>query len=127
MFLQDTYEVQILDSFGLEGYCNECGALYKVAAPMVNACRPPLDWQAYDIEYRAPRFDGAGNLSANPVMTVRHNGVLIHNAQEMPWLTGWKEKDRLKPPPGEALPIRLQSHHNYMQFRNIWLVELPQE
>lgn len=127
VFLQDTYEVQILDSYGLEGFCNECGALYKVAAPKVNACRPPLQWQTYDIEYHAPRYDDSGKLTANPVMTVRHNGVLVHHQQEMPWITGWKEKDRLKPPPSEPLPIRLQSHHNYMQFRNIWLVELPHE
>ena len=127
VFLQDTYEVQVLDSYGLEGYYNECGALYKVAAPKVNACRPPLQWQTYDIDYHAPRYDGDGNLVDNPVMTVRHNGVLIHNAQEMPWITAWKEKDRLKAPPSEPLPIRLEAHHNYMQYRNIWVVELPRD
>ncbi len=124
VFLQDKYEVQILDSFGLEGYYDECGALYKVAAPMVNACLPPLVWQAYDIEYRAPRFDEAGNLLAYPRMTVYHNGVLIHNDQEMPQITAWKERERLEAPPREPGPIKLQGHNNFVKFRNIWLVEL---
>ena len=126
VFFQDTYEVQILDSYGLEGVYDECGAIYKVAAPMVNAARPPVQWQTYDIEYRAPKYDANGTLTANPVMTVYHNGVLIHKAQEMGWLTGWKEKDRLKPPPKDPLPIRLQGHSNYVQFRNIWLEEIPE-
>ncbi len=121
---QGAYELQILDSFGLEGYYNDCGALYKVAAPKVNACRPPLQWQSYDITYRAPRFDGDGQVAEHPRMTVYHNGVLIHNDQEMPWVTGWKEKDRKAPPPTEAGPVTLQSHSNYMQYRNIWLVPL---
>jgi hypothetical protein len=124
VFLQDTYEVQVLDTYGLEGYNNECGAIYKVAAPKVNACAPPLQWQTYDIEYRAGRFDSDGNLTELPTITVRHNGVLIHNAQEIPWITGWKEKDRLAPHPTEAGPIRLQAHNNPMQWRNIWVKPL---
>lgn len=123
VFLQDTYEVQVLDSYGLEGYYNECGALYKVAAPNVNATAPPLQWQTYDIQYRAPRFDDAGKLTEYPRITVYQNGVLIHNDLEMRWLTAWKEKDRLGVAPKEAGPIRLQAHNNYVQFRNVWLVE----
>ncbi len=124
VFFQKEFEVQVLDSYGLEGLNNECGALYKVSAPKVNACAPPLQWQTYDVEYRAPRFDAQGEVSAYPRITVRHNGVLIHNDQEIPWITGWKEKDRLAPMPQEPGPIRLQGHNNYVQFRNIWLVDL---
>lgn len=124
VFLQDTYEVQILDSFGLEGYYNECGALYKVSAPHVNACAPPLQWQTYDIEYRAPRYNADGELLSNGRMTVYHNGVLIHNDQELWWITGWKEKDRNKPAPSEPKPIRIQCHGDHIQFRNIWLVDM---
>jgi hypothetical protein len=123
VFLQDVYEVQVLDSYGLEGYYDECGALYKVAAPMVNACAPPLAWQTYDIEYRAPRFDSAGNLTANARITVRHNGKLIHNDQELWWITAWTEEERLGAPPRKPGHIRLQSHGNYVQFRNIWAVD----
>lgn len=124
VFLQGKYEVQILDSYGLEGYYDECGALYKLSAPHVNACHPPLEWQTYDITYRAPRYDDAGNLVENGRMTVLHNGVLIHNDQELKWLTEWKEEGRLKPAPRDPGPIKLQGHDNFVQFRNIWLVEL---
>lgn len=124
VFLQDKYEVQVLDSFGLEGYYDQCGALYKVSAPKVNACLPPLVWQTYDIEYRAPIFDEAGNVTAYPRMTIYHNGALIHDNQEMPQVTDWKEKDRLAPPPRDAGPIKLQGHNNYVKFRNIWLVDM---
>jgi len=124
VFLQDTYEVQILDSFGLAGYYNECGALYKVSAPRVNACAPPLEWQAYDITYRAPRFGSDGKVTEHPRMTVYHNGILIQKDQEMAWITGWKEKDRLAPPPTEPGSIRLQAHHNFVQFRNIWIIDV---
>lgn len=126
VFLQDKYEVQVLDSYGLEGYYDECGALYKLSAPHVNACYPPLAWQTYDITYRAPRHDENGNLLENGRMTVLHNGVLIHNDQELKWLTEWKEEGRLKPAPREPGPIKLQGHDNYVQFRNIWLVDLAE-
>ncbi len=124
VFMQDVYEVQILDSYGLDGYYNECGALYKVAAPQVNACAPPLQWQSYDITYRAPRFDESGKQIENPRMTVYHNGVLIHNEQEMGWITAWTEKERLAPAPREPGSVQLQAHGNFVQFRNIWVLDL---
>lgn len=127
VIVQDEYEVQVLDSFGLEGYYDECGALYKVSAPHVNACRPPLQWQTYDIEFRAARFDDQGNVTAYPRMTVHHNGVRIQADEPLPWRTAWKEKDRLQPPPTQPGHIKLQSHSNYVQFRNIWVVDLAAE
>lgn len=123
VFLQSSYEVQVLDSYGLEGYYNECGALYKLSAPRVNACAPPLQWQTYDISYTAPRYKANGDLEANGRITVYHNGVLIQDDVELRWRTDWKEADRLKPPPTEPGRIRLQGHNNYVQFRNIWLVD----
>lgn len=122
VFLNDVYEVQVLDSFGLPGYYDECGALYKVAAPMVNACYPPLAWQTYDITYRAARYDADGKLLEYPRMTVYHNGILIHKDQEIPQQTSWKEVDRLAPPPNGPGPFKLQGHGNYVQYRNIWIV-----
>lgn len=127
VFLQGEYEVQVLDSYGLEGYYDECGALYKVSAPRVNACAPPLTWQVYDITYRAARFDANGNVTENPRATVFHNGVCIQDDREMAWRTGWKEKDRLQPPPAEPGSIKLQGHNNYVQFRNVWAVDLGAE
>ncbi len=126
VFLQDKYEVQILDSFGLEGYYDECGALYKLSAPHVNACYPPLQWQTYDITYHAPRYDDAGKLLANGRMTVYQNGVLIHNDQELAWITEWKEEGRKAAPPKDPGHIKIQGHDNFVQFRNIWLVELKE-
>ncbi|GMV90324.1 MAG: hypothetical protein AMXMBFR82_01020 [Candidatus Hydrogenedentota bacterium] len=123
VFLQDEYEVQVLDSFGLDGLYDECGALYKLSAPHVNACRPPLQWQTYDIYYRAARFDASGNLQEYGRISVFHNGVLIHSNQELSWRTGWKEVDRLVPPPSEPGHIKLQGHDNFVQYRNIWVVK----
>jgi len=124
VFLQDEYEVQVLDSYGLEGYNNECGALYKVAAPKVNACAPPLQWQTYDITYHATPVDADGKATGNPRITVIHNGNIIHNDQEIWWITGWKEADRLKPHPTAPGSIKLQGHGNFVQYRNIWVQEI---
>ena len=126
VFLQDTYEVQVLDSFGLPGYYDECGALYKVAAPMVNACLPPLTWQSYDITYRAPRFDAGGKLVEFARVTVIQNGVLIHKEQELPQRTEYKEAERLGAHPQEAGSIKFQGHGNYVQYRNVWVKPLAE-
>lgn len=126
VFLQGTYEVQVLDSFGLPGYYDECGALYKVAAPMVNACLPPTEWQTYDITYHAPKFDAEGKLVQFARVTVLHNGVLIHNEQELPQRTEYKEAERLAAHPQEPGPIKFQGHGNYVQYRNVWVKPLAE-
>lgn len=118
VYLQNRYEVQVLDSFGLKGYDNECGGLYKTAAPRVNMCFPPLQWQTYDIDFTAARFDAGGAKTANAKITVRHNGVVIHEGQELPKQTGGG-----KPETPDAGPLQLQGHGNPVFFRNIWVVE----
>ena len=123
-FLMDFYEVQILNSYGLDGLWNECGSLYKVAAPKVNMAAPPLQWQTYDIMFQAPRFDESGKKVRNARITVRHNGKLIHNNEEIPYSTANKETGRDVPEPREAAPIQMQDHNNLIQFRNIWAVPL---
>ncbi|MCH8802391.1 MAG: fructose-bisphosphate aldolase [Chloroflexi bacterium] len=123
VFMQDVYEAQVLDSYGLEGYYNECGGLYKLSAPRVNSCAPPLQWQTYDIDYVAPRYDASDKLKANGRITVYLNGVLVQDYIELEWITAWTEAGRLKAPPRDPGHIILQAHNNYVQFRNIWLVE----
>ena len=121
------YEVQVLNSYGLEGYWNECGALYKVMAPKVNAAAPPLQWQTYDIDFRAPRFDASGKKVQHARMTVRHNGIIIHENQEIPYHTTHRQTLRDLPEPRQAMPISLQDHSNPIQFRNIWVLPLDED
>jgi hypothetical protein len=116
-YFQGSYETQMLDSFGLEGKDNECGGIYKAAAPGVNMCLPPLAWQTYDVEVTAPRF-ADGKKIANARLTVRHNGVLIHDNVEVPGITpGGPQKQEA--PTG---PLHLQNHGNPVRYRNIWVL-----
>lgn len=117
-YLQSRYEVQVLDSFGLEGVENECGALYRTRRPDFNMCFPPLVWQTYDIDFTTPRFDEEGNKLSNMRISVWHNGVLIHNDVEIPGKTGAGRPEAPQP-----LPTKLQDHANPVVFRNIWLIE----
>jgi len=119
-YQQGRYEVQILDSFGLEGKDNECGGIYTIRPPDTNMCFPPLSWQTYDIDFTAARFDKDGKKTADARMTVRHNGVLIHHNVAVPRTTRAAPVRNEGPQPG---PIYIQNHNNPLRFRNIWLVE----
>jgi len=119
VYLQGRYEVQVLDSYGLEGKSNECGGIYGVARPLVNMCAPPLQWQTYDITFKAPRFDKDGKKIKNAVMTVLHNGVKIHDKVEVPRPTAANWGGDPRKPNG----IHLQDHGTPVQYRNIWVVE----
>lgn len=118
LYLQGRYEVQMLDSFTLNGEDNECGGLYKIARPAVNLCYPPLSWQTYDVEFTAAKYDAQGAKTANARITVKHNGTVIHQNQELPAPTTSapvKEENT----PG---PIYLQNHNNPVRYRNIWVL-----
>ncbi len=116
VYLHSRYEVQVLDSYGLNSQWDDCGGIYRVAAPLVNACRPPERWQAYDILFRAPIFDKDGRKLANARLTVLQNGVLIHRDVEVPDGTIGAIGDE-RP----NAPLMLQDHGCKVRYRNIWL------
>jgi len=119
VYVQGRYEVQVLDSYGLQSKNNDCGAIYGVAAPSVNACKAPTIWQSYDIEYTSPVCED-GKKKEPARMTVYQNGVKIHDDVKIPVdnTTAGLGGDPCKPG-----PIMLQDHGNPVQFRNIWLVQ----
>jgi hypothetical protein len=117
VYLQDRYELQVLDSFGLKGENNECGGIYSQTAPSVNMCFPPLTWQAYDIDFTSAKYDDSGRKIKNAVVTIKQNGVAIHDNLELKGPTpGGKKED----PSGG--PLQLQGHGNPVFYRNIWVV-----
>lgn len=118
IYLQGRYEVQMLDSFGLEGEQNECGGIYSIKAPDLNMCFPPLAWQTYDIDFSAAVFED-GELKQPARMTVKHNGVVIHKDVELPKST---TAAPMKVGPEDG-PIYLQDHGSPVRYRNIWVVE----
>ena len=118
VYLQGRYECQVLDSFGLEGKNNECGGIYSIAQPIVNMCLPPLSWQTYDIDFTAARYDDAGKKTAHARVTIRHNGVVIHDDLELPHGTPGYHAEGPQPD-----SLFLQDHGNPVVFRNIWVVE----
>jgi hypothetical protein len=112
------YEVQVLDSFGLDGKNNECGGVYTKADPKVNMCLPPLTWQTYDAEFTNAVAEG-GKVTKKARLTLRHNGVVVHDDIEINGKTGGARSD----PEGTPGPLSFQGHGNPLQYRNIWLVE----
>lgn len=122
----DRYEIQVLDSYQSKTYADgAAGSVYGQYPPLVNASRPPGQWQAYDILYTAPRFDAAGKLLSAARVTVFHNGVLIQNNVELTGPTGWLDRLPYQAHP-EKQPISLQDHGNPVRYRNIWVRELGQ-
>lgn len=130
VYIFNNYETQVLDSFALPLDAEKvpfkvqsdpkqwCGSFYKTKLPDTPMCFPPLRWQTYDIEFTAPKFEGDKKIK-NARITVKQNGVLIHDDVELQKGTGAggsrpeKEKDI----------INLQGHGNPVAFRNFWILE----
>ena len=123
VFLQNRYEIQILDSYENRTYSNgQAGALYKQAMPLVNASRPPGTWQTYDIIFTAPRFNADGMRVAPGYVTVLHNGVVIQNHTQIHGTTEYIGMPK-NAAHGDDV-IKLQDHGNTTSFRNIWVRRL---
>ncbi len=127
VFFFGRYEVQILDSWDNPSYADgQAAALYGQKPPLVNACRPPGEWNVYDIVFVAPRFAEDGSLASPARVTVVHNGVLVQHDEPLLGPTAHRSLPSYKPH-GPAGPIRLQDHGNPVRFRNIWLRRLDFE
>jgi hypothetical protein len=118
------YEVQVLDSFESKTYADgSAGSIYGQYPPLVNACRPPGEWQTYDIVYTAPRFDADGKVLSPVRLTILHNGVLIQNNVALTGPTDWINREPYSAH-SEKQPLSLQDHGNPVRYRNVWVREL---
>ncbi|HKT13095.1 MAG TPA: DUF1080 domain-containing protein [Terriglobia bacterium] len=124
VFLQGQYEIQVLDSYNNISYADgQAGAVYGQHPPLVNACRPPGEWQTYDIAFTPAIWQG-GEVAMPAYVTVFQNGVLVQNHTEIWGSTGHRIFPHYKPGVGSTGPLVLQDHHNPVRYRNIWIREI---
>src|SRR5438552_4221107 len=124
VFFMGLYELQVLDNYHNRTYSNgQAGSIYKQSMPLVNVCRPPGEWQTYDIIFTAPRFNNDSTLKSPARITVFQNGVLVQNNFSL-----WGGTEYIGIPVykvhAEKLPLALQDHGNPIRYRNIWIREL---
>lgn len=126
VFLMGKYEIQVLDSYHNRTYADgQAAAVYGQYPPLVNACRPPGQWQTYDIVFHRPRFSSAGKLLRPARVTVLQNGVLVQDNVALTGPTAHGQRPPYQAGPNR-LPLGLQDHGNPVRFRNIWVRELEQ-
>jgi hypothetical protein len=124
VFLMGLYEIQVLDSYQSKTYADgQAAAVYGQYPPLVNASRPPGQWQTYDIIFHGPRFDGSGALTRPARVTVIHNGVLVQDNVEIAGPTAHGDRPKYQATP-EKSPLALQDHNHPVRYRNIWIRNL---
>jgi hypothetical protein len=124
IFLMGRYEMQVLDSYENKTYFDgQAASIYKQTPPMVNAMRPPGEWNSYDIIWTCPRFDDAGKLVSPAYVTALHNGVVVLNHFELLGDTPFNRPPQYNAHPPKG-PISIQDHGNPVRFRNIWVREI---
>ena len=131
ILINNMYEVQVLDSYQAKTYADgQAGAIYGQAPPLMNASKPPGEWQSYDIIFESPRWNEKGELVKKAVITVLHNGIVIQNHYELAGQTDgigtvpWKSQSRYPAPHAAEVFIELQDHPGPDRFRNIWIRSL---
>ena len=118
VYLTGSHELQVLDSYGLPPKNNECGAIYQQVVPKVNACKPPLQWQTYDVTFHKAKLEGDKVMKKARVTAVQNGVTIIDDAEISPTPGGVGTKE------GQDGPLMLQDHGNDVQFRNIWIKPL---
>jgi hypothetical protein len=134
ILINDMYEVQVLDSYNAKTYADgQCGAIYGQQPPLVNASKPPGQWQTYEIIFESPRWNEGGELIKKAIITVIQNGVVVQNHYELVGMTDgingllpWKSLSKYPPPHPPDVFIELQDHNNPVAYRNIWIRRLGQ-
>lgn len=125
VFLMGQYEIQVLDCYQSKTYADgSTGGIYGQHPPLANACRPPGEWQAYDIIFNVPHFNDKGEVTTPGYVTVFYNGVVVQNHQAIRGATNWKSPGKYSPH-GPTGPLSLQFHNHPVRFRNIWVRPVP--
>jgi hypothetical protein len=134
ILINGMYEVQVLDSYQAKTYPDgQAAAIYGQAPPLVNASKPPGDWQTYDIIFESPRWNEKGELVKKAAVTVLHNGVVVQNHYEFIGVTDgitatvpWKSLSKYTAPHAPEVFVELQDHNNPVRYRNIWIRSVGQ-
>jgi Domain of Unknown Function (DUF1080) len=129
ILINNMYEIQVLDSYDSSSYADGlAAAVYGQSPPLVNACKPPGEWQSYDILFESPRWNDKGELVKKAVVTVLHNGVVVQNHYELVGCTDginsavpWRSASKYPAPHPPEVFVQLQDHKNPVRFRNIWI------